>query len=497
MRLTTVPISAAILLTTLGHATYAEPPRLRVEHKNELLCLAWSPDGKLVYTCTYDGLVRIIDPSIGKELRSFSTGSAGEALAVSPDGTTLAVHHPPPTMAVDTWNIASGKKSQSFYTSHHVKKLGFSGSGKELVILGPGLFWRSGLDGLSPSIERFPGHESGSVAIATDGSASGWCIPGGQLHVRIHGQSDSPAVFVKAGVADCIAFGPGGSLLAVGASGYKGVALWDLPQEKKTTLLVSSSKPAAALDISANGKTLAALSEDGVSIDIWDVARSRLFRHLSTFSRPVSALALSPDGKLLAAVEANGQALLIWATAAGPSAPVGPRVALTQQELTDCWTDLNAPEHDRMSQAWRKFGAAGDSAIAFIRQKIRTVTRPEARRTLDKLIADLDSDKFVIRERAIKELVAFGDLAFFPLQRLVQSPPSLEAATRASLLLKKLGEPKLTPDCFRVFEAIDLLEQLGTADAIGLLKEIEREALVSPIQREAQQALERIMRSAN
>jgi hypothetical protein len=101
------------------------------------------------------------------------------------------------------------------------------------------------------------------------------------------------------------------------------------------------------------------------------------------------------------------------------------------------------------------------------------------------------------RENATKEMLALGELAIVPLQRLLDKPPSAEARQRAVQLLEKLSEPQPTPQRQRVLEAIDLLEELRTAAALKLLQEIERDALVPSIRREARRALQRLLRDDN
>ena len=62
-------------------------------------------------------------------------------------------------------------------------------------------------------------------------------------------------------------------------------------------------------------------------------------------------------------------------------------------------------------------------------------------KALEKLVADLDSAKFTTREKAAKALEAAGEAAIVPLQRCLEKSPSVEVQRRATLLLKKIGEP--------------------------------------------------------
>jgi hypothetical protein len=83
-------------------------------------------------------------------------------------------------------------------------------------------------------------------------------------------------------------------------------------------------------------------------------------------------------------------------------------------------------------------------------------------------------------------------LVIVPLEKLLANAPSLESQRRASLVLKMVKEPVLTPDRLRVLEAIELLEQLHSATSGKLLQEIADDALIVQIRDEALQALRRM-----
>jgi hypothetical protein len=111
---------------------------------------------------------------------------------------------------------------------------------------------------------------------------------------------------------------------------------------------------------------------------------------------------------------------------------------------------------------------------------------------IEKLVAELDAPTFAVRDRATRTLKTLGEPAIGPLERLLTNRLPLEADRRVRAVLNSLGEPGLTPERRQVLEAIDLLEQLRTASAIDLLKEIERDARIGPLRKEAGQALQRL-----
>ena len=272
--------------------------------------------------------------------------------------------------------------------------------------------------------------------------------------------------------------------------------LWDLTTQKKTLLLTGLEKPAIQLSFSTDGRTLAAVAADGMFIQVWDPIRNSTRCQINHIPGAVGSQALSPDGKTLATTVKGGKQIFLWKATARQLAQQGPPLDLNMQDLTALWADLANPDAEKADGAWRKLGAAGDSAVPFVRQQIRSIAVPASKlMPIEKLIAELDSDQFATRERATRELMAAGELAIVPLQRHLEKGLSAEVEKRINGVLKKLGQPVLTIERMRVLEAIELLEELRTAKALALLEETERDALIPQICLAARQALQRLAQS--
>jgi hypothetical protein len=206
----------------------------------------------------------------------------------------------------------------------------------------------------------------------------------------------------------------------------------------------------------------------------------------------VTALVLAADGPRLATLGSDGK-VIIWDVAARALQRKGIQRELTAAEMARLWVDLAAVDPGTVDAAWNQLGATGDPAIAFLRQQIRPIVVPKLDIShIDKLVAELDSPTFTVRDRATQALKTMGDPAIAPLKRLLTTRLPIEAERRVKAVLKSLGEPGLSPERRQVLEAIDLLEQLQTASAIALLKEIERDAGIGPLRKEAAQALLRL-----
>ena len=78
-------------------------------HKDCIYSVAWSPDGRLIASGSYDKMVKLWDASTGKELRNLQDHiDAVFAVAFSPDGKRLASASQDRTVKI--WDVATGKR---------------------------------------------------------------------------------------------------------------------------------------------------------------------------------------------------------------------------------------------------------------------------------------------------------------------------------------------------------------------------------------------------
>src|SRR4029450_463658 len=98
------------------------------------------------------------------------------------------------------------------------------------------------------------------------------------------------------------------------------------------------------------------------------------------------------DSKSL--VTAAGVDVLLWDLAHG---------ADRKADLESLWLDMSSDDTSKAHRAMTSLVSHGDDAIAFIKSKVMRVevVPPEQ---IEQFVADLDSDRFGIRETAMKTL---------------------------------------------------------------------------------------------
>lgn len=108
------------------------------------------------------------------------------------------------------------------------------------------------------------------------------------------------------------------------------------------------------------------------------------------------------------------------------------------------------------------------------------------------LIADLDSDEFVTREKALTELEKLGDAALPALRKCLDNKPTLEQRRRIEVLLKKQPGEIETAGCLQTLRGIEVLEAAATAKARRILETLAQGDTAVLVRREAKAALQRL-----
>ena len=110
-------------------------------------------------------------------------------------------------------------------------------------------------------------------------------------------------------------------------------------------------------------------------------------------------------------------------------------------------------------------------------------------------IADLDDDRFAVREKATGELKKLGDWAEPALRQTLASRPSPEVRRRVDRLLEKLqNRPELitSPEWLRALRVLEVLERINTPAAHQAFEVLAKGPAQAWLTQEAQAARERL-----
>jgi hypothetical protein len=200
----------------------------------------------------------------------------------------------------------------------------------------------------------------------------------------------------------------------------------------------------------------------------------------------VTSMAFSPDGRLLACGGHTGL-ITVWKVPALP--PPAPSTALRRAAL---WDELGHPEAGAAGRALAALTEAPGPAVELFRQRLRQGEAHADPRRLEKLIAELDNDDFVVREQAQKELAAAGSAAVDALRQALAKDPSPEVRRRLQRLLAPYDRPGTQPARLRAVRAVEVLERIGTPPARRLLQDLVGKVGDAVVEQEIKDSLRRL-----
>jgi WD40 repeat protein len=277
------------------------------------------------------------------------------------------------------------------------------------------------------------------------------------------------------------------------AGGDRTLRVWELATGMECGLLTREigpddwrdyPPPPHPLDVSRDGSIVATTGRERSVIDLWDVRGQTRLASFAGHRGAVTAIAFSPDGRRLisGSVDALGY---IWEV---PSIPQPLSTKLDNARATALWSDLADVDAAKAFRAVGAWIAAPDDAVATFR-RLRPADKPVDGALVGRLIVDLDSNQFAVRDRASKDLEAMGPAAGRHMRQALAKSPSPEVTRRLEALLVRCPDEDL-----RGRRAVEVLEALGTPAAKALLGEWSRAAPASPTARDSADALVRLGR---
>jgi hypothetical protein len=160
--------------------------------------------------------------------------------------------------------------------------------------------------------------------------------------------------------------------------------------------------------------------------------------------------------------------------------------------MTDTlWADLAGEDAGKALKA--VLGLVGDPkrAVPALAERLKPAA-PIDPQKLEQWVAELESDKFAVRQEASANLVKAGEQVVPALQKVLASQPTIETRKRVEGLLDKLTGGVLTAEQLQFVRAVEALERMGTAEAREVLRGLAGGAAGALPTREARAALDRM-----
>jgi hypothetical protein len=202
----------------------------------------------------------------------------------------------------------------------------------------------------------------------------------------------------------------------------------------------------------------------------------------------VRQVALSANSKLLLSGSSDTTALL-WDVAAVTHRNPDKVVPVSAKEMEALWQALADADAVKAYQAIAALVLAPGQALPLLKQRLQPTAVVEPKR-LTQLVANLESDRFRVRQKAAQELEILAEQAEGTLRQKLQEKVPLEVRQRIEQLLAKLEPP--SGERLRGLRALEVLEHIGTKEARQVLTNLSKGPAETRLTKEAEAALRRL-----
>jgi WD40 repeat protein len=493
-----------------------------------LVAAAFAPDGKSVVTGSGQGVLTLWDPSTGREVRQWAPAlPAPAALQFAPDGRTLAVRKMDQTVLV--LDAVFGKELAHHTNNAEINGVTWLADGRLVGLRdkdGRLEFW-SIKDGQKQSRFLTSPVPLGCAALSPDGRTAAFGHRRDMtLHVFDIATGKERAQCGHRGGTELVIFAPDNRTIA-SVEGDRFIHLWDAESGRELRPIGAQRGPVRCMTFSPNGRLLVvglnpheaeraanavmpppgglgapvvempvlragSTRDSELVVQVWEIASRRERCVLRGHLGPISGVAFSGDGRRLLSVSEDATGL-VWDMTGQTQNAAPPGDKRTPKDFAALWQELASDDPATAYQAMGKLLHVPGVAVPLLKEHLQPVSEAEVSRVA-RLIADLNHDRYSIREEAMAELTGLGDVIVPALLKTLGGKPSLEVKRRAMRILNDLRDGKATPrgEVLQQLRAVELLEYVGMPEARAVLQTLAAGAPAAALTEDARAALGRL-----
>lgn len=490
-------------LSWLGFPTHAAEP-MRIKLGGVVRSVAFSPDGKTLLTGSQEETaLKLWDSATGKEAVGIPGMKHGVTFAIfSPDGKTIAAGGG--DNVIYLFDVASPAQTPPRQLKGHEKVVtctAFAPDGKTIATGSQDNTVRIWDIATGKELSQLKEPDAvNAIAYSSDGKfivSAGW-FP--LVHVwDVASRVNVRQCVGHRGAVSTIAFAPDGKTFAT-AGEDRSIRIWELFSGKEIRQLDEHPEQVNALaycSAAGPGAPLLASGSGDRTVRLWDIAGAKEVQRFTEHQGPVFALAFSADGKRLASAGSDQRVVVhdvtdVLRTLGGQPAE------LTTRQLETMWKGLASGNPRQAYRAIWTLNAAPRQTMALFQEKLTPFATTADKQRITQLLADLNDDRFEVREKATRDLENLGEIVEAVLQKsLMGFLPSLEVRRRIERILEKIKAGKGTgpsSEVLRALRAVTILESLASPDARQLLEKFANGMPDAQLTQDAKAALDRLAR---